>query len=230
MGIPQGSVLGPVLFIVHVNDIKSITIDETWCHISTYADDTNILVQGQTISDLKYRTAEVFNVSKEWFTKNKLIINPEKTNLVLFKTNKANLNAPETLNKHVEFVCHKLARTMYSLRILKKYIDQGTLKIFYHAAFESHVRYGIVMYGRCSTIQKIFIMQKRTLRIMLGMKAMDSCRGKFRSNNILTVYAIFIQECVLFLRKNESLFCPSEPQTAYPHAIIIISILNADLQ
>nr|CAI5860144.1 unnamed protein product [Callosobruchus analis] len=116
---------------------------------------------------------------------------------------------------------------MYSLRILKKYIDQGTLKIFYHAAFESHVRYGIVMYGRCSTIQKIFIMQKRTLRIMLGMKAMDSCRGKFRSNNILTVYAIFIQECVLFLRKNESLFCPSEPQTAYPHAIIIISIISS---
>nr|CAI5840509.1 unnamed protein product [Callosobruchus analis] len=229
MGIPQGSVLGPVLFILYVNDIKSITIDETWCHISTYADDTNILVQGQTISDLKYRTAEVFNVSKEWFTKNKLIINPEKTNLVLFKTNKANLNAPETLNigdipvtmsktvkflgllvddtlswsEHVEFVCHKLARTMYSLRILKKYIDQGTLKIFYHAAFESHVRYGIVMYGRCSTIQKIFIMQKRTLRIMLGMKARDSCRGKFRSNNILTVYAIHIHTRMCFIFKKE---------------------------
>nr|CAI5840510.1 unnamed protein product [Callosobruchus analis] len=92
---------------------------------------------------------------------------------------------------------------MYSLRILKKYIDQGTLKIFYHAAFESHVRYGIVMYGRCSTIQKIFIMQKRTLRIMLGMKARDSCRGKFRSNNILTVYAIHIHTRMCFIFKKE---------------------------
>nr|CAI5857221.1 unnamed protein product [Callosobruchus analis] len=152
MGIPQGSVLGPVLFIIFINDIKSIVSDKRWYNIIAYADDTNILVKGDGILDVKHKSNEVFKSSKEWFTRNRLVINADKTNGVLFKTNRANIHEPEYLNigdthvkltktvkflglivdntlswsEHVESIQKRLSSSIYSLRVLKRYTDNDT--------------------------------------------------------------------------------------------------------
>nr|CAI5867154.1 unnamed protein product [Callosobruchus analis] len=109
----------------------------------------------------------------------------------------------------------RLPSSIYSLRVLKRYTDNDTIKSVYHATVESHIRYGIVMYGGCSAMRKLFVTQKRALRTILGMNMRDSCRGRFRDNRILTVYAIFVQECILFPRKNETAFYNARPQTTY---------------
>nr|CAI5864676.1 unnamed protein product [Callosobruchus analis] len=179
--------------------------------------------------------------SKEWFTRNRLVINADKTNGVLLKTNRANIDEPEYLNignthvkltktvkflglivdntlswsEHVESTQKRLSSSIYSLRVLKRYTDNDTIKYVYHATVESHIRYGIVIYGGCSAMRKLFVTQKRELRTILGMNMRDSCRGRFRDNRILAVYAIFVQECILFLRKNETAFYNARPQTTY---------------
>nr|CAI5825683.1 unnamed protein product [Callosobruchus analis] len=165
MGIPQGSVLGLVLSIIYINDIKSIVSYKRWYNITTYADDTNILVKGDGILDVKHKSNEVFKSSKEWFTRNSLVINADKTNGVLFKTNRANIHEPEYLNigdthvkltktvkflglivdntlswsDHVESIQKRLSSSIKSLRVLKRYTDNDTIKSVYHATVESHI-------------------------------------------------------------------------------------------
>ena len=86
------------------------------------------------------------------------------------------------------------------------------MKIVYHANFESSIRYGIIFYGSCSELDRVFIIQKRVLRIMLNLGYRESCRSKLKDNRILTTTAIYIQECLLFICKNKSLFLQNEPQ------------------
>lgn len=62
------------------------------------------------------------------------------------------------------------------------------------------------MWGSSSELNRIFICQKRVIRLILNMNFRESCRGKFKSNRLLTVTAIYIYECIFFLTNNRRTF------------------------
>lgn len=191
--------------------------------------------------ELLDRSREIIDNANIWFNKNQLILNKTKTKIIFFQTKRTNIQesdiiltddthlTPENnvkflglyLDKnlswslHVKHVVQKISRSVYNLRILKRYLDFKTLKSVYHAIFESNIRYGMVIYGSTNELHKIFLVQKTVLRVMLGMKIGESCRNKFKENNILTVTAILIQECTLFFFKNKNLFNIDKPQIVY---------------
>lgn len=207
----------------------------------TYADDTNLLIKAKNMPELLDRSREIIDNANIWFNKNQLILNKTKTKIIFFQTKRTNIQesdiiltddthlTPENnvkflglyLDKnlswslHVKHVVQKISRSVYNLRILKRYLDFKTLKSVYHAIFESNIRYGMVIYGSTNELHKIFLVQKTVLRVMLGMKIGESCRNKFKENNILTVTAILIQECTLFFFKNKNLFNIDKPQIVY---------------
>lgn len=76
-GVPQGSVLGPLLFIVYINDI--IKICPEGCNIKMFADDTLIYVTGESSAELERKMNMSFNTVEEWMNVNKLKMNAEKT-------------------------------------------------------------------------------------------------------------------------------------------------------
>lgn len=226
MGVPQGSVIGPVLFVIYLGDFVVPNVS-----VSSFADDTNLLVHGKTISEIETRADVALSNACDWFERNRLLVNRDKTNVILFRTRQLQLDrhevklseadiAPvencsflgvqidEFLNwkNHISHVCSRLSSVCYGIRTVKKYMNTETLKILYFANFESVVRYGIIFWASNSDVQRVFVIQKRVIRIIHGMKYRESCRGIFGLLNIMTVYAVYIYECLMFVFRNKEKF------------------------
>ena len=82
-GVPQGSILGPILFSLYMNDLP---LNITGSKIVLFADDTNILVSDENINNLQYKLNNVMSELQTWFTLNSLVVNVEKTLGMSFNT------------------------------------------------------------------------------------------------------------------------------------------------
>jgi len=88
-GVPQGSVLGPLLFLVYINDLGFIPGLNACPKL--FADDTNVFVRSKCLADLKVKSQNVINKISEWLLANKLTLNSEKSYyMIFFPTNQDN--------------------------------------------------------------------------------------------------------------------------------------------
>lgn len=239
-GVAQGSIIGPLAFILFINDLSTIVIDSK-ATITNYADDTNLIIGYSDPKELVVGGNEMFLKTKKWCDNNNLVINSAKTKLVIFNTNRSNKEKPAKINidgkdiavtNNTQFLgviideylkwtpqINKLSRKLnsicYGMKILNQYLDNKVQKTVYHANFESVMRYGIIFWGSSYEVESIFIIQKRAIRTMLGMNFRQSCRGIFKCNNILTVYALYLYECLMFLYRNQNLFAQNISSTSY---------------
>ena len=89
IGVPQGSILGPLLFLLFVNDIGNFVIDG-FCNC--FADDTIIYVSGKTAKEVTTKLQTCLNGVEKWYQNNRLKVNSSKSNIMLIGT-KHKLNA-----------------------------------------------------------------------------------------------------------------------------------------
>ena len=83
-GVPQGSVLGPLLFLIYVNDLPGTVNEKTVPTL--FADDTIIVVKSANLEDFQNDMTMAFNCVNQWFKVNLLSINTDKTHYIQFKT------------------------------------------------------------------------------------------------------------------------------------------------
>ena len=195
-GVPQGSILGPLFFIIFINSMNSIV---THGHISMYADDTTLSVKGNDANDISSKLTSDLHEIMNWLHQNKLFINTEKTNVMLLGTGSRLRNVDENdfcvivndhelkrvnkakclgvqiddelkWHKQVNSVTQKVFLKLALIRRLKPYLDISTLNLLCKSMVLPVFDYcNIVWYGRFNDdIKRLDVLHKRCARVILG--------------------------------------------------------------
>lgn len=194
-GVPQGSVIGPVLFLIMVNDIGRLG------DVLQFADDTTFFLSGASPAEAIDAAARIFGSAEEWFQANKLQLNQSKTQRLVCSLSRLLPETNEVLSvsllgftidyklswdSHVSDVCRKLSRVTYLLRRLKPMLTD-CLKTVYFALFHSHIGYGLLLRGHSTRCVDILLLQKRAVRLISSSGHLEPCRPIFARLGILTV-------------------------------------------
>ena len=205
-----------------------------------YADNTSVLIAGDSCSHTETLSEDVLSRLLQWFSINKLYLNTTKTQLISFKNLRGNHIPPKiyinnellkyendvkilgihidenlTWKNHCANLSSKLNSVVYLFRHLKPLLSIPLLLNLYYAEVHSRLIYGICFWGNSSLAKKLFICQKKILRVIAGISAYDSCRSLFGNFAILTLISLYIfMSCVfmyMFTRMNSFLIATSTP-------------------
>ena len=210
-GVPQGSVLGPLLFLLYINDLNRAL---KYCHTIHFADDTCLLLKNKKLKKMKkYLNIDLINLSK-WLNANKISLNVSKTELLIFRHPKKKMNynlkikldgkylQPSNFvkylgmyidsnlnwNHNTKILASKLSRSIGMLSKIRHYVNIETLKSIYFAIFSSHLLYGSIIWAQNTSnqnVKRISRLQNRALRVINFANFRDNADPIYKNLNIL---------------------------------------------
>lgn len=226
-GIPQGSILGPLLFILYVNHLPQLLRKK----VVMFADDVSVFFRFNKKTDLDISTVVTQHLESiiHFFTSLNLQCNTNKTKVMYFRNCNAiisngltiapNGGSPMELvedakflglcidsflnwKKHVEHLESRLSSFGYALKNLIHISTQRAALQAYFAFFQSNVIYGIAIWGGSVDAERIFKLQKRCVRIVGKLRfRTDSCRSTFVALKIPTLAALYTMELCKLVRR-----------------------------
>ena len=207
-GTPQGSCLGPLLFLVFINDLPH-NIDNGISLL--FADDTTLLHSHHDIETLKRIVENDVYKLMDWFRANKLTLNLSKTEVILFSSKNSThqitlkigtyiltnteyvrflgiwLDSKLQWRKHIITLLIKLKQNINMLKQCNKFLKKSTKKQIYHAHILSHVTYGLLFWGNSideATHNKVQKILDRSFSLCTGL---DPNTTNFKTENWLTL-------------------------------------------
>ena len=206
VGVPQGSILGPLLFVCFINDLPNVIPDKS--KVVLYADDTGIMCKSKSIAHLNNVLNKVVDNVDSWMSTNKLTVNASKTKVMLFGSQRkignstldiklGNVNLEQVSvfkylglwfdpylrwDSHTEKIASKLSQKIGILRRIRQFIDQPTMCLLYNAIVLPHIDYCCPIWSSSAGkyTDKIQILQNHAARLTLGCK--------IREKHVIDIY------------------------------------------
>ena len=224
-GVPQGSVLGPLFFILFINDLPNCC---PLGKVRIFADDTNVFFHCNDVKVLVSTAKIIMTQLNSWFDINKLTLNTTKTSFTIFKSNRKKIeNIPNkidfanytiertttikflgiildehlTWNQHIIEVCNKLKSLFHIFYNIRRYLSKENIKTLYYTLIYSRIKYGLIVYGQASItkLNKIQTLQNRLLKILSSKKFRYSTDRLHDEFEILKVKDMVKQEVLTFV-------------------------------
>jgi hypothetical protein len=231
-GVPQGSILGPLLFILYINDLVNVNND---VQLLMFADDTNMLMCDNNINSLEIRANLVLRDVSQWFKLNKLSLNVKKCNFMIFTTKKLNyditlkidnlcidkvtktkflgviINEKLSWENHIQLIMNKVSKSIGILRRIQNKIPDIVLRNLYFTLVNPYFEYCNLIWATSPSgnLNKLFRLQKRAIRLITKSKWNEHTSPLFINNNILTLYKINQLQTVCFMYKIKNKLLPS---------------------
>ena len=230
MGLVQGSSLSCLLFIIYVNDF----FQSNKLFSVAFADDTNVASKCKNLKTL----ADTINKELEkitcWYMSNKLTINFEKTNAILFSNSlNAQNDCPDVFfklgettrkieriketdsvrflgiwldtklnfNDYFKKIYRRLTVSLYAMKKIKNFLSFETMKLLYYSFFHSHLEFSstFLMLTSNKNIDKIESLQKKAIRLLMGLPRISHTAEAFWALNILPFRKLGIFNVIKFL-------------------------------
>ena len=210
-GVPQGSILGPLLFIIYINDLKTYLNE---CQVSLYADDTALFAASSSYMDLMLSLRIDMSIISEWLKLNKLTLNVGKTKLMIFGSQRKlsmindvqlDLNGENiervsvfkylgitldqclTFETHIQNVYNKCCSRLGMLRKARACLGEKMALTLYKSLVLPHIDLGDVVYDVATSemTNKLQLVQNSACRVVLLCGKRDSTDKMHKDLNLL---------------------------------------------
>ena len=240
-GVPQGSVLGPILFLIYINDLPQIFPQ---LKSVLFADDSTLYITGDDPISMIETANSDLEILHNWCVSNRLTINSNKTYYMLF-TNKPIDTLPPlkydtseiakvlqykmlgitfdermTFKSHIANISHKLSRNISLLYQVKNFMPRNVLQIMYNAHILPYFQYCTPIW--CNTypthLLTLFRLQKKIIRIISNHSYYEHTQPLFKNMNILKLFDINKLQIGIYMYKsvNRGNMTALLPQHDYP--------------
>lgn len=224
LGVPQGSVLGPLLFLIYCNDIHKFS---SKFKTLLFADDTTLLYSSKNLNnEIHIINSELAKLST-WFQSNKLTLNISKTHFQLynspssFSTDSINiflndqpiqhnptvkflgvyLDENMKWSSHISKLCSTVARNTGVLRRARHFISQSSALSLYNCLILPHFNYAITTWGHNfkSHLSHVILLQKRAIRVVSNSSYLSHTDPLFTSHKILKIPFLVKYHTLIFM-------------------------------
>jgi hypothetical protein len=240
-GVPQGSVLGPTLFLLYINDICN---SSAVLNMILFADDTNMFHNGSDLSELCNIVTLELNKLNTWFQVNKLSLNIQKTNFIIFGNKKKmqgdfkiNIHGVELQRvyvtkflgvyidhefnwiEHIRVIKQKVAKNIGIITKVQQLINIEALHSLYFSLISPYLYYCSEVWGNTyiSRYSSLVLLQKRAIRVINKKEYRHHTNVLFHSSGILKLTDLIQFKTLLIMYKAKHSLLPNSIQALFEY-------------